>query len=479
MAILVSLSILYVRSLLVEYEASRPEKIVEKAIAELADESKDSSFWAKYELPEVEPDIKENYLELFRSELNFTVNTNADTKEDEISYTIRKNNFPLGELLIKANGPAVTKLAVFTMQDWELKELKLFLEQREYTVTVPDNFTVKANGSPLENGTPAKKGKTTYTVSGVYLEPLFELTAENGKNIPYEIKNFKVIPNIYEYSISLPSTVTLKINGKKAKGTELSSGRIHYEFMLLEKPDLTVSDLYGNTADYDGKSKLPLTYMKLCLPSDYKVTLGGKAVAKEAVKKSVLPEYEFLESLIKNLPTKTDYEIAILKEDVEIKITDGSGKAVSFDRTNAETDLTKPLEVLKTVPENISANVDILKTAQDWSLFMSNDLSFNEISKKIVPDSYQYEVAKKYSTSVDRQFFSSHILLNPAFTENEVTDFTQVTEDIFSVRVHFVKHMQLKNGKLVNDSMNDRFYFVRVDGKWLLAGMKEVQENET
>ena len=109
---------------------------------------------------------------------------------------------------------------------------------------------------------------------------------------------------------------------------------------------------------------------------------------------------------------------------------------------------------------------------------MSNDVSFEKMAQLMVPNSYQYNVAKSYSTSVDRLFFASHSLLSPAFTDTGVRNFSWITEDSFSVEVRFVKHMRLtKGGKQVDDAMNDRFYFVKTNGQWLLAGMKEVADD--
>ena len=84
-------------------------------------------------------------------------------------------------------------------------------------------------------------------------------------------------------------------------------------------------------------------------------------------------------------------------------------------------------------------------------------------------------MARKYATGIDITFTSSHVLLNPTFTENSVTNFTWLTEDCFSVDISFVKHMKLtRTGELVDDPMNDRFYFVRHEGGWKLASLKEV-----
>ena len=192
----------------------------------------------------------------------------------------------------------------------------------------------------------------------------------------------------------------------------------------------------------------------------------------------IAPEYEILEGLVKDLPKQVCYEIAILKADAAIAVADGEGKAVALDKGLSEWDLTTPISKEKEVPKEIAAQVNVLQVAQNWSLFMSNDRTFTQMAAQMLPDSYQYEVAKKYSTSIDKQFFASHSLLSPAFTENKVSNFQRITPDCFSVEVQFVKHMRLTNGgKLVDDAMNDRFYFVRSGDRWLLAGLKEVAED--
>lgn len=113
---------------------------------------------------------------------------------------------------------------------------------------------------------------------------------------------------------------------------------------------------------------------------------------------------------------------------------------------------------------------------------MSNDLPFSQISSMLLQDSYQYDVAKKYATGVDITFTSAHTLKNPPFTEEKVTNYVRISPNCFSVDISFVKHMSVGAGKAVDDAMNDRFYYVRVDdengGKWKLAGMKEIVEDE-
>ena len=117
---------------------------------------------------------------------------------------------------------------------------------------------------------------------------------------------------------------------------------------------------------------------------------------------------------------------------------------------------------------------------------MSNDLAFAKVKQHLIADSYQYEVAVQYATGEDITFTSAHTLGNPAFTQEEVTNFVWITDDCFSVDISFVKHMILKTGTGVDDYMNDRFYFVKYDDTeddidnptWKIASMKEIVNNE-
>ena len=137
------------------------------------------------------------------------------------------------------------------------------------------------------------------------------------------------------------------------------------------------------------------------------------------------------------------------------------------------------------VPDEVAAEVDVLDIAKNWSLFMSNDLSFDKMSKYLIKGSYQYNVAVKYATGIDIKFVSGHGFPAVPFSQESVTNFVWISDDCFSVDISFVKHMILRTGVAVDDSMNDRFYFVKYDDTndkvdnptWKIASMKEIVNN--
>ena len=116
---------------------------------------------------------------------------------------------------------------------------------------------------------------------------------------------------------------------------------------------------------------------------------------------------------------------------------------------------------------------------------MTCDLDFSVLVKDLVKSSYQYNVAEKYNNSVDKQFMSVHTLLNPVFTEESVKNFTWITDNCFSVDIRFIKNMRIDGGSIVQDEMNEKFYFVKYDDtndyynnpKWKLVGMKGGVDN--
>jgi len=482
LVILIIIASFSVRSILQEYEGNQPEYQVESAMKQLvADASSTDGFWQKYQLDEVSTgvyernvDVRAQYLSLYHSDLNYTVR-NGTYPENELHYVIRNDKTELAEVVLRAKGEPITKLAVFSSRVWNIEEIKPIFGTKEYTLQVPDDFVVSANGVSInkEDGTTDENGIVKYTVSGVYNAPIFDIRDDKGNEVIYTIKNSKVIPEYYDYTLTLPYTLKVTVNGVESKGVERENGFVFHEIRLLEKPEVAVSDLYGNTVIYEGKN-LDITYTSILAPDTFSVSVNGNAVPEGAVKKSTNPEYQFLVGLVDNLPQQTEYNIAVLQKDAQISVLDSNKNAVELNSEEKYQNLMK-FEILDAVPSQVESAVNVLEVAQNWSLYMSNDYSFTNIAKLMLPNSYQYKAAKEYSTSIDRTFFSNHTLLNPAFTENKVSNFTWITEDCFSVEVSFVKHMLLtRTGEQKDDPMNDRFYFVQSNGKWLLAAMKEV-----
>ncbi|MBE6963909.1 MAG: hypothetical protein E7429_07365 [Ruminococcaceae bacterium] len=494
LAALVLSATMYVRSLLTDYEASQPQRQVEAVIDELLAAAEDGSFLTKYPLPEAAAgrfeagmDLHSAYLALYEADALSCVEKGGLHGEDELYYYIENDGFPLAEVKLKAAGPAVSKLVVFSLRDWQVESVTPVFESHDYTLSLPAEFAVSVNGIPLaEEDCTISGGKAKYTLQGLYLKPDVKITDNEGNYAAYTVKNGRILAEYYDYDLTLPATLTVSLNGTVHEGTDAGGDRVHYDITLLTKPDMKILDLFGNEIAYDGGSELPLTYASITVDEGYTVQVDGAAVPAKAVATVPNPNYAHFADYVDGLSGISVYNIAILKADAVITVTDPNGKAVALEEGVTVHNLTADPVGLDAVPAEIAAQVDVLDVAKKWSLFMSADLAFSKLSPSLISGSYQYQVAKKYATGIDITFISNHILRDPAFTGESVSNFVWITEDCFSVDISFTKHMYLtRTGENVDDTLNDRFYFVRCDDTdngrddpvWKLATMKEIIDN--
>lgn len=494
LAVLVFAAAFYVNRLLHQYEASLPEQVVKSAGEELQNCAVQGTFWEKYSLPEVTPgvyeehlDVKKEYLkQLSTGEFTYVKTNEADT-EEELVYRIEKDGTVLAKVTLQAAGPARTRLAVLSFREWQVSSIEPVLAKNDYTLSVPADFTVKVNGiAPDADAVEQKGDESSYTIAGTYLVPEFAITDKAGNAVNYTVEQHKVKAEFYYYTLLLPASIRVEVNGEAVQGTEAEKYRVRYEIRELVKPEVLLSDYYGNEVSYEGGDKMPLTYLTLIADEQCNVTVAGSAVAEEAISVSDNPEYAALSDFLPKLPQVKTYDIAMLKEDAQIVVTDERGQEILMEEGAVLQDLTARKRGFEEVPQNVAGEVDVLAIAKKWSLFMTNDASFQELKPYLIADSYQYQVVSQYATGVDRTFTSAHSLANPAFTDELVTNYTQIADNCFSVDISFIKHMVLSYGTKVDDPMNDRFYFIKYDDTedgidnptWKIASMKEIVNND-
>ncbi len=483
LAILVGSATFYVRSLLRDYEAAQPEQRAWEVAEALASDATAGRFWDRFPLPAVSlgpyeqgMDLQTGYPALFTGEDLRAIPKSGQHGEDELTYLITSGDFPLAEVHLQAVGPAVTRLGLFTTREWAATDIQLLLEPRDYYMDLPPShyFTVRLNGQDL---TADASGR--YSVSGLYLKPVFAIADPSGAPANYAIKDGQILPELYSYDLTLPAALLVDTDKGFYQGNAVENDQIRHVIASIEKPSVTISDTYGNTIPYEGGA-LPLTRITITAEEGYTVSVQGQPAVPN---RTFFPdEYAHFAEFVPGLPQTQVYDIVILRENGEAVVTDPAGTAATL--LAGEHTLTAQPAPLDAVPAELG--VDVLDIAQKWSLFMSNDLAFSKVSPYLIWDSYQYQVAYRYAHGIDITFTSRHTLAAPPFTDAAATNFQWLAEgQCFSVDIHFVKHMRLASGMAVDDTMNDRFYFVLYDDTdngiddpaWKIGGMKEIVEN--
>lgn len=493
LAALVIAAVLYVRSVLSGYEADQPERQVESAMAELAADAQSGALWDKYGLPSPTPgafeqgmDVKGAYLALFDPEVMGYAPSSAPHGEGEMVYNIDSDGFVLAEVRLRTEGEPVTKLGILTSQSWAVDAIEPVLTAHDFTLSVPEDFSVTVNGLRLTQADAAASGArtVTYTIPGAYLKPELTIADPSGRTAGYTFRGDQILPELYNYSLTLPAALTVTVDGAPLQGqVKDNTAMVRYDIVQLDQPDVRISDPYGNTVAYTGGDELPLTYMTISTAGGTVRLDGTELTADET---SLPAEYINFADYVPGLPQVSTYHIAVLKEDAVVTVNDRDGVPVELEPGKHTYDLTGLAGGLESVPAEIAGEIDVVDTAQKWSLFMSNDLRFKLLSPYLIKGSYQYDVANKYANGVDITFTSNHSLKDPAFTEVSATNYIEIADNCFSVDIHFIKHMHLtRTGADVDDETNDRFYFVKYDdtddGKdnptWKIAGMKEIVNN--
>lgn len=493
--LLMVLCVLYVSRLLQKYEDTLPEKCVENAIEDFRKMAENGTLWDHYFLSdatlgiyEKNLNINETYSKCFlENQVEYTPKS-GDYPEDEKYYELSCNGALLAEVKLKAAGPAETKLIILNYREWETEYIKPVIEKTDYTLTLPSDFSAKANGIEIlskQQGDSTEDGENNnicdYVIEGVYFAPVMEIYDGDGAKVNYSYKEHQIVADYYYYDLTLPDTLSVKMNGKDLSGENDENHQNFYQIRELKQPEIIISDLYGNEYAYQG-GKLPLTHKLISTGEDCQVMVEGVLAPEKASEVSADPEYDMLYEYVKELPTVNLYNIAVLKDNAQVSVIDKDGEETLLSDDRTEYSFTVQDNSTDVIPEEISDEVDVLKMAQNWSLFMSADLSFKEMSQYLIKDSYQYEAAYKYATGVDIKFVSAHTLGNPAFSDETVGNFVRITEDSFSVDISFVKNMVLPSGAKRKDPMNDRFYFVKYDDtddgsdnpKWKIVSMKEI-----
>ena len=417
MVALSAASVLYIKNLLVKYEASQPERVVEEQIELLSEAA------AYGRLQEVLP------LE------NYDPGDDAKKQEDISILTQKLRN----SVLAYEQKPSVNGL--------------------EYNIICGDEVLARVALECVET-------KTRLIVFN------FE---------KWEVKGLEAA--IISKDIELPLSLGIKMNGEALTGTKnAETGMMNYSICSLTTPMLTLYDIAGNEAVFDSSREINTYGYKISVPSNYKVYANGQELSSNIAASAPIDEYEYVYEYCPQMPKQLTYDLHFLANDISFTITDNLGAEVPFEMNNRSVAIEGQV-ALPEIPDEIKAKIDVLDAAQQWSLFMTDDLKgknhgYSTINKLLIEESYLQDVAWKWATGIDITLTSVHRLAGDTFTDEEVSEYIRYSDKCFSCKIKFNKHMIIGKNMNVVDTMDSTFYFVDISGAgqnpiWLIADIRE------
>lgn len=297
----------------------------------------------------------------------------------------------------------------------------------------------------------------------------------------WETEEVKAV--LLNYSLSLPSSVKVTLNGEALTGSVSAEepDKLVYNISAMGSPKLLVSDAVGNVIECKEGQKIDITRYKITVPDNFTLKIGGREISREMAAKTENPSYANVAEYCKNMPGLLIYDCDVLGSEHLIELFDAAGKAVEFEAEGNTVFVTEQPSYSDVPPEELLSQIDPMSAAKDWSLFLTKDLEgahygFGALTKYLAEGSYLYDVAWKYATGMDITFTSNHNY--PSFADEKLSNYIRYTEDCFSCDVFFNKHMDLSSGLHVIDTMNSRFYFVNngtaEEPNWIIVEIKEI-----
>lgn len=178
-----------------------------------------------------------------------------------------------------------------------------------------------------------------------------------------------------------------------------------------------------------------------------------------------------------SVPKLVEYEVEGLFEEPEIEILDRFGEKIEYTKTDNIIDASD----FPTSEMDEELAEYVLQNAINYSNFFSRDLP--GCQKSVAPLRYMFPEGSEFLDLADNYrkhdmwMYSGHGA--PTFSNQRVTDYVRYSEDFFSCNVYFEKKMTLtKTGAVRTVVTNEKYYYVNIDGKWLIADMRTILEEE-
>lgn len=273
---------------------------------------------------------------------------------------------------------------------------------------------------------------------------------------------------MYSEEFSLPLSASAYLNGERAEGELSEDGKtVSYRLCSLNKPDIVITDVLGNSVPYSNEGKYSFKQYKLTVPTNFTV-MGKEALLPTSEERTAIEELNHLYADFPDTPLLCSYDLIVMEnKDYPLTVLDNYGQRVDISEMGDVITITE-LSSKDGMPEEVKNPPDPLEFAKRWSLFMTKDLEgkingFYTMAQYLFKDSELYNRAWEWATGMDITFTSIHTLAYPPFTREEIKNFIHYTDKCFSCEILLEKPLYLKTGRTVIDTIYSKFYFGYLD----------------
>ena len=236
------------------------------------------------------------------------------------------------------------------------------------------------------------------------------------------------------------------------------------------------------SAGIEPAENVELFHYEIIAPSTYEITVNGKPVGDPAEKKTV-EGFADASSFV-TLPATHKYVLEYLTKEPEIRVTD-NGTEVPV--TLADTiDLTQDTGSGHRFASTEEAGIDFdaMAFAKDWAMFMRDDLGgeahgYYKLEPFLIGDTALQRKAFQWAGSVDITFTSNHTLLDPPFTDEQITEVIRYDENAASVDVSLKMLMVLDRGQERTDVIDTTLYLIRQDDAWKVVNIRDDSDSSS
>lgn len=209
------------------------------------------------------------------------------------------------------------------------------------------------------------------------------------------------------------------------------------------------------------------------MPDSYKAYVNGIELDDREKTGNVAEYSQFKYSKdYVTVPTEVEYSVGGLMTQPTVKITDAFGNDVPVEK-----DGTTYIAGFagSQISDDMSAYV--LNNAKTYSNFFSRDLagcdnSINGIRYMFPEGSDYLTLAENYRLH-DMWMYSGHQA--PVFSNEKVSNYIKYSDNFFRVDVYFEKSMYLtRTGDTRVDITNSTYYYVNINGSWVIADMVSI-----